>query len=134
MLKNGFAVGRSRPNEFTARGRSSPMPDNVEYNIYEVPLLGRNLAASRIPRLQPTVPEEYGGMLSDEVSRGAWTVDPQNGEPLSAKGMTIAQHLEFMLNTRAHWLMPTVLQDEADGAWVGPGNITARGKRFEQIK
>jgi hypothetical protein len=107
--------------------------DEVSYEVLNVPLLGRNLAASRSPRLQPTVPEEYGDMLSNEVERGMWTTDPTNGEPLSAKGQTLQQHLEFTLSTRPHWLLPQILEDEAEKVWLS-GNLTEQGRRFEQIK
>ncbi|HLZ06267.1 MAG TPA: hypothetical protein VKR55_29460 [Bradyrhizobium sp.] len=109
------------------------MPDEIRYEIHNVPLLGRNLAASRTPRLQPSVPEEYSDFLSNEVARGEWTVDQEDGKPLSAKGQTLEQHLEFTLATRPHWLMPVVLEDEADEVWTS-GNMTLRSKRFEQIK
>src|SRR5579863_10235884 len=100
----------------------------VEYTILNVPLVGRNLAASRSPRLQPSVPAEYGDMLSREVQMGEWTVDPENGEPLNAKGQTIKDHLEFCISTRPHWLLPAILEDEADEVWTS-GNLTLQGKR-----
>jgi hypothetical protein len=78
----------------------------VEYAILNVPLVGRNLAASRAPRLHPSVPAEYSDMLSREVAAGEWIVDPQDGSPLNAKGQTLAEHLEFTLGTRPHWLVP----------------------------
>ncbi len=105
----------------------------VEYAILNVPLLGRNLAASRSPRLQPSVSEEYGDMLSNEVARGDWTVDPENGQPLNSKGQTIADHLEFTLKTRPHWLLPVVLEDEADAVWTS-GNLTKQGERLRQLE
>lgn len=106
---------------------------DIEYRILEVPLLGRNLAASRTPRLQPSVPEEYGDMLSREVARGDWTVDPENGHPLNSKGQTIADHLEMTLSTRPHWLTPVVLEDEADDTWTS-GNLTKQGQRLKQLE
>jgi len=109
------------------------MPDEIKYEVLNVPLRGRNLAASRTPRLQPSVPEEFSDMLSNEVSHGTWTVDPTNGEPLHATGASIEQHLELTLKTRPHWLMPAVLEDEAEACWLS-GNLTAQGQRFEQIK
>jgi hypothetical protein len=109
------------------------MPDTVEYKIFEVPLLGRNIAASRTPRLQASVAEEYGDMLSREVARGDWTVDPENGQPLNSKGQTIADHLEFTLSTRPHWLMPEVLADEAEDVWTS-GNLTKQGERLKQLE
>ena len=56
------------------------MPDEIKYAILNVPMLGQNLAASRTPRLQPSVPVEVNTMFSGEVSRGEWTVDPENGQ------------------------------------------------------
>src|ERR1700690_3351370 len=111
MSRLGFDHGPHRRNE---NERSPQMPDEIKYAILNVPLLGRNLAASRTPRLQPSVPEEYGDMLSNEVAMGAWTVDPENGQPLNSKGQTLTDHLEFTLKTRPHWLMPAVLEDEAE--------------------
>jgi hypothetical protein len=108
------------------------MPDKISYEILNVPLLGQNLAASRTPRLQPSVPSEYGSFLSAEVARGAWTVD-EVGEPLSAAGQTIAQHLEFYLSTRPHCLMPSVLVDDADETWTS-GSITKQGARLRQLE
>ena len=107
----------------------------VDYAIFNIPLTGRNLAASRSPRLQPSVPPEYADMLSGEVARGEWSVDPENGEPLNAKGQNLQQHLEFALSTRPHWLLPEVLADEADAVWLSETpNISARGNRFNQLK
>jgi hypothetical protein len=105
----------------------------VEYTILNVPLLGRNLAASRSPRLQPGVPAEYGEMLSREVAMGEWTVDPENGDPLNSKGQTIKDHLEFCISTRPHWLLPALLEDEADEVWTS-GNLTLQGKRLKQLE
>lgn len=111
------------------------MPDTINYKLHEIPLLARNLASSRTPRLQPSVPEEYGSFLSNEISRGEWTYDPENGEPLSAKGQTLSEHLEFTLKTRPHWLMPVEKggDDEADAAWL-EGNMTRRSARLTQLE
>lgn len=115
------------------------MADEINYAIFNVPLLGRNLAASRTPRLQPTVPEEYGDMLSDEVARGNWSTDPENGEPINSKGQTIQDHLEFCINNpvrpRPHWLMPVDKgsEDEAEKVWLS-GNITLHGQRLVQLE
>jgi hypothetical protein len=106
------------------------MPD---YAILKAPLLGRNLAASRTPRLQPSVPAEYGDILSREVAMGEWTVDPENGEPLNSKGQSIKDHLEFAISTRPHWLLPAVLEDDADEVWTS-GNLTLQGKRLKQLE
>jgi hypothetical protein len=109
------------------------MPDTPTYKILNVPLLGRNLAASRTPRLQPSVPAEYADMLSREVEMGEWSVDPETGEPINSKGQTIADHLEFCIKTRPHWLMPAVLEDDADACWLS-GNITLQGQRLKQLE
>jgi hypothetical protein len=111
------------------------MPDEIKYKILEVPLLGRNLAASRTPRLQPSVPEEYGDMLSSEVTRGDWSVDPENGQPLNSKGQPLQDHLEMTLKTRPHWLMPVDKgsEDEAEKVWLS-GNITLQGQRLVQLE
>jgi hypothetical protein len=106
---------------------------NVNYAVLNVPKLGIEMAASRTPRLQPSVPEEYGFMLSSEVTRGAWTVDPDNGQPLNSAGQSLADHLEFTLKTRPHWLMPAALEDEAEMTWLS-GNLTLQGQRLEQLK
>src|SRR5579863_6888486 len=107
----------------------------VEYTILNVPLVGRNLAASRAPRLQPSVPAEYGDMLSREVSAGEWTVDPENGEPLNSKGQNLQEHLEFTLGTRPHWLLPEVLEDEAEAVWLSETpNLSVRGKRLQALE
>lgn len=109
------------------------MAEKVEYVILNVPLVGRNLAASRTPRLQPSVPAEYGDMLSDEVARGEWTIDPENGEPLSVKGETIPQHLENKIKPRPHWPAPVVLNDVADDVWTS-GNLTRQGERLRELE
>lgn len=105
----------------------------VEYAILNVPLVGRNLAASRAPRLHPSVPAEYSDMLSREVQAGEWIVDPENGEPLNAKGQNLQQHLEFTLGTRPHWLVPEVLEDEAEAVWTS-GSLTLQGQRLKQLE
>lgn len=109
------------------------MPDQVNYKIFEVPLLGRNLAASRSPRLQPSCGEEYGAMLSDEVGRGNWSVDATTGDPINSSGQTLQEHLEFTISTRPHWLMPQVLEDEAEKTWTS-GNLTLQGRRLKQLE
>ncbi|SDI54270.1 MULTISPECIES: hypothetical protein [Bradyrhizobium] len=111
------------------------MNDTVDYKLFEVPLLGRNIAASRTPRLQPSAIVEYSDMLSREVSAARWTTDPENGEPLNSAGQTIVQHLEHSLKTRPHWLLPTVLEDQADAVWLAEvPNLTVRGARHNQIE
>ena len=111
------------------------MPDTIEYRVLEVPLAGRNLAASRSPRLQPSAVVEYSDMLSREVSAGRWTVDPENGEPLNSAGQNLAQHLEFTLKTRPHWFLPVVLEDDADKVWLAEvPSLTERGARLVQLE
>jgi hypothetical protein len=105
----------------------------AEYSILNVPLVGRNLAASRAPRLHPSVPAEYGDMLSREVAAGEWTVDQENGEPLNAKGQTLPEHLEFTLGTRPHWLVPEVVEDEAEAVWTS-GSLTLQGQHLNQLE
>jgi hypothetical protein len=83
--------------------------------------------------LQPSVSDEYGAMLSNEVARGDWIVDPESGDALNSKGQTIADHLEFTLSTRPHWLMPVVLEDEAEAVWTS-GNLTKQGARLKQLE
>jgi hypothetical protein len=111
------------------------MPDEVSYEVLNVPPRGITLAASRNPRLQPSVPAEYGDFLSREVARGEWSVDPQNGEPLNSKGQTVQQHLEFCITTRPHWLMPVAKgsDDEAEKVWLS-GNITLQGQRLLHLQ
>jgi hypothetical protein len=105
----------------------------VTYRVLEVPMLGRNVAASRNPRLQSSVPAEYGEMLSREVAAGEWSVNPEDGEALSATGQSLQEHLEFTISTRPHWLVPEVLADEADEVWTS-GNLTLQGKRLQQLE
>lgn len=105
----------------------------VEYSILNVPLTGRNLAASRAPRLHPSVPSEYSDMLSREVSAGEWNVDPENGEPLNSKGQNLQEHLEFTLSTRPHWLVPEVVEDEAAEVWTS-GSLTLQGQRLKALE
>jgi hypothetical protein len=108
------------------------MPE-IEYRVFNVPTTGRNVAASRIPRLQPSVPDEFADMLSRDVQAGQWTVDVENGEPLRADGKSIIEYLEFMLATRPHWLMPEALADPADDTWTS-GNLTLQGARLTHLE
>jgi hypothetical protein len=111
------------------------MPDEVKYGVLKVVPRGIDLAKSRHPRLQPTVAEEYGDMLSREVAASRWTIDPENGEPLNSAGQTLVQHLEFTLSTRPHWLMPAVLEDEAEAVWLAETpSLSVRGKRLQQLE
>jgi hypothetical protein len=104
-----------------------------EYEILKIPMVARNLAASRTPRLQPSVAAEYGDMVSGEVARGDWSIDPQDGEAINSKGQKIADHLEFCLSTRPHWLVPATLADPADDTWTS-GSLTKQGARLKQLR
>jgi hypothetical protein len=103
------------------------------FGILNVVPKGRNMIASRTPRVQPSVPEEYAEFLSNEVEHGNWSVDPQNGEPLDSKGRTLQDHIEDTLRTRPHWLMPQVLEDAAETVWLGEPTLSARGERYRQL-
>src|ERR1700676_5263598 len=108
------------------------MPDKVEYRILNVPLIGTNVAASRVPRLQVKVPAEFGEMLSAEVARGEWTI-AENGEPLHVSGATIPERLEFKISTRDFWLMPVAVADAADETWTS-GSLTKQGVRLKELE
>ncbi len=108
------------------------MPDEIRYAILKAPMLAQNLAASRTPRLQPSVAAEVNQMVSAEVARGEWTVDAANGEPLHTTGQTVAERLEFMLSTRPHWLMPKAITEPADDVWTS-GNLTKQGERYKHF-
>src|SRR5437660_437243 len=69
-----------------------PMPDKVEYEILKIPLMGRNLAASRVPALQAAVPQEWADILSGEVAAGDWSMF--DGAPIHSSGQNIQQRLE----------------------------------------
>ena len=108
------------------------MADKVEYEIFNVPLKGRNLIASRMPRVQPSVPEEYADFLSREVAMGDWSVD-EKGEAINSKGQNLQQHCEFTISTRAHWLAPVILEDPSSDCWL-EGNITKQGERLKHLR
>jgi hypothetical protein len=107
------------------------MPDEINYKLLEVPLLARNLAASRTPRLQPTAIPEFADSISREIAHGEWSYDPENGEPLHASGATLPQQLEQWLKPRAHALMPVNKgsDEDAEKVWLS-GNITLQGQRL----
>jgi hypothetical protein len=104
-----------------------------EYQILNAPLLARNFAASRLPRLQPSVPAEYGDMVSREVAMGDWSVDPSSGEPINSKGQSVTDHLETTLQTRPHWLLPVEKEDPASDTWTS-GSLTKIGARLKQLR
>ena len=113
------------------------MPDKIEYRIFNIPLLGQNIAASRVPRLQPSVPAEFAQMLSAELAD--WGID-ENGEPLHKLGQTITDRLEFRISKdvtgpRTHWPMPTAAADAAESLWLSDKpSITERGKRLQELE
>jgi hypothetical protein len=107
---------------------------DINYEVLNVPRIGREIAASRSERLQPSAVVEYADMLSREVARGDWSTNPEDGQPINSAGQTLPEHLEHTLKTRPHWLMPIDKgsEDEADACWLS-SNMTLRSRRFDQI-
>jgi len=101
----------------------------VEYKLFNIPLLARNLMASRQPPVQPSVPPEF----SDDVSRNIsdWSID--NGEPLNSKGQTLPEFADFWLSSRPHCLVPAAVIDVQDETWLS-GNLDKQGERWKQLR
>jgi hypothetical protein len=109
------------------------MPE-VNYEILNLPLKAFNLAASRVPRLLPTVPAEFrDNWISPQVARGDWNVDPVDGEYINGTGQTLEEYLEHWLKSRPHAFEPVVLEDANDTTWT-EANITKRAARFKELK
>jgi hypothetical protein len=110
----------------------SNMPDAI--SILNIPLLARNVAALRRPRIFPDAQDHYGDWVSRDVSSGNWNIDPTNGQPLHSSGRDIDADLEHYLSSRPHAIMPLPpLADPADDLWIGPANITKRGARYKEL-
>jgi hypothetical protein len=109
------------------------MADAPTYAILNIPLLARNLASSRTPRLFPSVPEEYAEYVSDAVARGDWSIDPRDGSPLKTGGLHLEDDLEGWVAPRPHAIMPAELEDAAEAVWLGEPTLTARGERYRQL-
>ena len=105
----------------------------AQYEILNAPLLARNLAASRSPRLQPSVPAEFSDFISNLVARGDISIDPADGKPITAKGQTLEEALEDWLSTRPHALLPILKEDPADEVWT-EANLTKRAARLKHLR
>jgi hypothetical protein len=114
------------------------MADKTDYEIFNIPLLARNIAASRLKRLYPSVPAEYAEMKSREVAMGVWSIDPTTHEPINDKGQTLIDDLEFTIAgpvPRSHWEIPELPVQEAEAIaaiWTMP-NMTARSQRYQAL-
>ena len=109
------------------------MPD-FNYMILEIPRHARNVAASRMPRLQSSVPAEFAdNWISPQVASGVWNIDPSDGQPINDKGQTLEVYLEAMIKSRPHWLLPETPVDPNETTWSS-GNITLQAARLKQIR
>jgi hypothetical protein len=105
----------------------------VTYAVLDVPRQGHDIAASREPRMQPSSITEYTNSLSHELIAGAeWFIDPASGKPISAKGLSIQEHLERWLMDRPHALVPLEVEDEAESVWKS-GSLTRQGERYNHF-
>jgi hypothetical protein len=115
------------------------MPDEIRYEIFNLPMKARTLASTRIPPLALGVPEEFSELISHEIALGEWGgIDEATGEPINSKGQDLKQKLEFCITgtpPRPHWLRQVIKgeDEEIEKVWLS-GNITLQGQRLVQLE
>jgi hypothetical protein len=105
----------------------------TEYKLLNIPKLGAELIAARVPRVQPSAQSHFVDHLSWMVSSDMWTVDPTSGNPLSYKGKTLEEEAEHWIEERPNALMPVELVDTSGECWT-TGNITLQGQRLKELR
>jgi hypothetical protein len=111
------------------------MPDPT-YEILKAPMVARNIAASRTPRLHPSAVVEYEDMISRAVQNGEISVDPTTHDFILASGHDLYEGLEFAISgdqPRPHWEVKEIEPDQADEVWT-TANMTLRSDRWAALR
>ena len=111
-----------------------------DYPLLKLPLVAGNFAAARKRRLFASAVREYVGFKSKELQDGFWSIDPETGDFINAKGQNIIEDLEFTINDpkqpRTHWEVPEIPKTEAEAEakiWAEP-DMTVRGALWKKLR
>jgi hypothetical protein len=102
-----------------------------KYDYPDVLVIGVNAAHVRVPRLQKSVPAEFGEMLSREIARGEWVLD--GATPVNSVGQGVEDYLDHLISTRPHWEIPATVIDDQDDTWES-GSLEKQGERWKALR